>query len=276
MKELIFFNSIYVLQSLRKTELQTGETLFNDLIKRKVDQMNGFQANFFKLENKAAFHSCLSEIIEKVNYGLERPYLHFEVHGCKEGLVFNSGEILTWAELYQYFVLINKPLQNQLFVSLATCFGAYIINAIEPTKKSPFYAFVGPTREVSNSAVEVGFYEYFDVLLNTNDFNEAIEALNSANPGLPVPFICKSSEEVFDQACNLFLKRHENKDFRRKRVQELIDRARKNPILKVKFSKAEMRTHFSKLLKSRYQANGIKELKKHFLFHVDYVEGLTS
>jgi len=275
-KEIIYFNSIYVLQSLKTTELQTEETLFNDLIKRKVDQINGFQANFFRLEDRAGFQSCLSGVIEKVNSGSERPYLHFEMHGCKQGLVLNSGELLSWEELYQYFVLINRPLQNQLFVSLATCFGAFIINAVEPTKKSPFYAFVGPTHEVSNSAVEVGFYEYFDVLLRTNDFNEAIEALNSANPDLPVPFICKLSEEVFDQVCNLFLKRYENKDFRRKRVQQLIDRARKDPSLKMRFSKAEMRTHFSKLLKSRYQTNGIKELKEHFMFWTEQLQGLTD
>jgi hypothetical protein len=78
----------------------------------------------------------LSGTIEKVNTGSERLlYLHFEMHGCREGLMLNSGELLSWEELYQYFVLINSRLQNQLFVSLATCFGAYIINSVDPTKK---------------------------------------------------------------------------------------------------------------------------------------------
>jgi len=42
MEEQIFFDSIYVLQSLKPGEVQTGEALFNDLIKREVEQMPGY------------------------------------------------------------------------------------------------------------------------------------------------------------------------------------------------------------------------------------------
>lgn|GEM_PF-3248542 len=164
---------------------------------------------------------------------------------------------------------------NQLFVSLATCFGPYVINAITPTKRSPFYAFIGPAKEVKVSAVEAGFLDYFQVLFAEKNINLAVEALNASNPDLSSQFICRSSETVFNEACANYLRQFDNKKFKRGKVAEYIKTARTRPELRARFTKQQMRLHYTDLLNSNFQTQNVALLKEYFLFHIDSVPGLT-
>ncbi|MEX8549429.1 MAG: hypothetical protein V5804_17655, partial [Mucilaginibacter sp.] len=197
MKRLITFDSIFVLQSLPEGDKMTGSNLYNDLLSRRVRQMPGFHTEIHDISDKEVFDNLMNQIKIACSNNDIRPYLHFEMHGCKEGIQLSNRELLTWEKLYNYFVKINEILRNQLFVSFATCYGAYIFQVIDPLKRSPMFGFIGPSDQISADNIEIDFYGYFDVLLSTKDFDLAIEALNNTNH--TNKYVFNTSELIFNE-----------------------------------------------------------------------------
>src|SRR5690606_20885054 len=117
------FNKICILQSLDAKERQTGDEVYRVIkhtclkhpIFHSITSLNSSRDLFSALEN-IKLQSTHERII---------PYIHFEIHGAKEGFWMNNNEIIPWEQLKQPLLEINKLTRNNLFVSLATCFGAY-------------------------------------------------------------------------------------------------------------------------------------------------------
>lgn len=267
MTHTIFFNKIYVLESLRVGEDQTGTALYQDLLRYMVEKIEHFSAQLIIINSKVQFFAAIDAIYNEIDPMSCRPYLHFEVHGSKEGLVLNSAELLSWDELYNHFRKINFVLKNQLFISLATCYGAYLFNAIDPTKQSPFFGFVGNSVKIYSEETAVGFYEYFERLLETMDLNAAIDALNGANPELPVPYISVVSESVFQIASGKMNEQSKTRQFKLAKRKELEKMAREDPAIKGRYSKSELKL----LIKDRVNRRDkdLKKIKEYFLFKRD-------
>lgn len=268
MKTEIFFNSIYIIESLLANEPQTGTILYNDLLRYKVKPLEGFRTELFRVKNTVDFENAMQSIFKESNYYGIRPYLHFEIHGCKDGIVLENKDLVTWLELYTYFSRINSILRNQLFISLATCYGGYLFNAIDPLKRAPFFGYVGNTHEVSSFEIEVGFYAYFDTLLSTFDLNQAIDALNKENPQLPYPYIFMVSESIFAIASKKIVQQNGNRGFqlaKRKELEKVIRKA--DPTIRTRFSKAELKALIKKSVRNR--PKDIKKLEAYFLFRSD-------
>lgn len=240
----------------------TGTNLYNDLLNRRVEQIIGFYAELNDISNREEFDKLMNQISLACSPNHMRPYLHFEMHGCTEGLQLNNGELLKWEELYKYFVKINEILKNQLFVSFATCYGAYIFQIIDPTKRSPMFGFIGPTDEIAVDNIEIDFYEYFNVLLSTKDFDLAIEALN--NTDHPNKYVFNTSELIFNQVNQKLLNLYITPVERSNKIDELVKQAWKDSNLKDNYTKKQLRRHFSKELDNRPAF--MEKVKNHFLF----------
>src|SRR5690554_9714 len=127
------FNGIMIIQSLKDDESQTGEWLYNDIVRRLCDREKMIPG-FVNIETKNEFIEGLYETLfeHHQKYGV-RPFLHFEIHGDEEGLLLRKGERVTWSEFGAFTRKINRFLNNELFISLATCKGAHCLKGIDPT-----------------------------------------------------------------------------------------------------------------------------------------------
>jgi hypothetical protein len=67
--------------------------------------------------------------------------------------------------------------RNNLFISLATCYGANFLYIYDLWKECPFYGYVGPISEVDTRDVENSYSAFFEALLDTQNFDFAIQAL---------------------------------------------------------------------------------------------------
>lgn len=252
----ISFNCIYVIESLLKVEEQTGFLLYNDLLRYKAEQSKYFDAELKVVDSKREFYEIFNRINEDVEKRGVRPYLHFEIHGCIKGLVLNNYELVTWDELYCLFLNINILLKNHLYISLATCYGGYLFNAIDPLKKAPFFGFVGTLDTVSSFDLQVGFYEFFETLLSSRDLTAAVSALRNANPDLPVEYISIVSEAIF--------KHVEEKLYMQlityNTVEELI---LENPLIRKMYTKEQLTVHIHKITDE--QIKDIQSFKDYFL-----------
>jgi hypothetical protein len=267
MKQTIFFNTIYVIESLSTGEIKTGTNVFNDLLKYKVMQHEGFNAILLIVNTKAEFIAEINGIYDLTDPQMHRPYLHFEIHGCQQGLVMNSGELVSWVELYSLLVRINEMLRNQLFISLATCYGAYLFNAINPFKRSPFFGFVGNVEQIPNGEIEYAFSEYFATLLDELDLDEAIHALNNANPNTPFPYVSLTSSGLYELLCRKMNAKEKVRIVRLATMKRIEKKYKAVLVAKTKYTKSELRKKIKELYYIRSQS--LIEQGAYFRFESD-------
>jgi hypothetical protein len=197
------FNSIYVIDSLGPEELQTGSELYNDIIRRRLITLDFVTGHYVHVNTRDELFALLAEIKNKVVQGTHFPFLHFEVHGKPEGVVLCSDETVAWNELTGWLRLINIATRNNLFVSLATCHGAYIIGEVLPSEPCPFFACVAPWEKVIAEDVLESFQTFFDFILSVRppekiNFNDAVNYLNLLN-GRAWRYYHYNSELLFEK-----------------------------------------------------------------------------
>lgn len=261
MEQKIWFNKILVIQSLHSNEVQTGANLYNDIIKRRCELcFEDLKSDLINVDTKQKLIDALTSIYQEASKEDMSPYLHFEIHGYIGGFQLNNGEIISWEELYPFISRINVATKNNLFISLASCFGATVLNMIDPVERVPFFAYVGAPSSVYTYEVEKDWTEYFDVLLTTRDFVKAIEALNKDYEG--VKYVYMSSEMFWDSAIKKFLSGFNTRKERRKRHGSLLRRAKKDPQILSQYSHEQISYHLKKEIQNTPQT--IERMKSYF------------
>ncbi len=259
---LIYFNKIYVLQSLNENDRKTGTELHDDIISRRAWRNPNLETEIFEIVN----HDCLiTKLLEIKNECLNRnriPFIHFETHGFKEGILLNSNEKVHWNEILPFISEINRVSKNNLFISVASCFGGYIQFVIDIKKPCPFRGFIGPMSEIFSEDLSVSFTEFFDKLLLTDDFENAISQLNSSNSS-GVQFHYLNSEAFFD----LVLK--QNGDLRRNKRVNILANSFWNqyPNVKTAFGSFDNFKSFVENTDDNTTPQSIERLKRRFLHY---------
>jgi hypothetical protein len=82
------------------------------------------------------------------------PMIHFECHGCRDGLGVANGQLVTWSELREILIEINHSCMLNLVVVLAACNGAHLIKVASKLDRAPFWAIIGPAEEITAGDAE--------------------------------------------------------------------------------------------------------------------------
>lgn len=188
---------MYIIESLKSNETKSGELLYNDLIRWRKIQIDGFDAELVQIQTKQEFFDILERIRKECNLNGVYPIIHFEIHGSQDGLGMASNEMVLWKELYDYLVRINLSIGNNLFMTLAVCQGAYMMQLIKVDNHAPFWGFVGSFDVIYVPDLMARYNEFYDEFLDSKDLNKAIERLHNANPGVPSQYRFINSEMTF-------------------------------------------------------------------------------
>lgn len=134
-----YFNRIAVIQSLAEDELHTGKMLYEDINSHNFAHDIGLDIRLYNVETKKELFDLLSRLTDEARTSDLFPILHVEIHGSsdKTGLVLSSGDFVSWQELKNPFIKLNIETKNNLFIVLAACYGAYLIEIILPTDRTP-------------------------------------------------------------------------------------------------------------------------------------------
>lgn len=203
------FNKIYVIESLNgQEEKLTGEELYNDLLKWKEYQIKDFKAQLIKVDDKKDFFEKIDFIKDECTTKGQYPIIHFEIHGNadKTGLVLNSGELIRWSELYHDLREINSILGNNLFITMAVCYGAYIMELIKADKPSPFWGFIGSFETIEEVDLIIRYNEFYDEFLKSFNLNTAVQRLHDSNPTIPSSYRFINSELTFKNIMSKYFK----------------------------------------------------------------------
>lgn len=213
------FNKIYVIESLPDSETKTGTNLYNDIIRRKLWNLQPYQSELVIINSKLEFLNLFEKVKSEIIDNKIIPFFHFEIHGSPNGFLLRSNERVSWLELHHRFIELNILVNNKIWISLATCYGAYIHSIIQPTDRSPFYGYIGSWEELNIEDLQASFERFFDILLDEFDFLKALNGLNLENPNLPTEYKIGTSKEVFKRVYD----NYEKKFFEPARFQERLD-----------------------------------------------------
>lgn len=225
MNAKISFNRIYVIESLFDEDTKTGQIICEDILKYRALKYSFFSFELFIPDTKEQLLNNLNEIKDSVKNHNWLPYIHFEVHGSKDGIILNSNTQVEWDELFDALQDINIACNNNLFISLATCFGAHMIRIYDRfNEPCPFYGYIGPYDRIGDRDLLYGYSEYFANLLDNREFESAIKALEKTNPLNKGKFSFLNCNVYFDLIIEKVRKDYTDPKMRTLRAKNLVRR----------------------------------------------------
>jgi len=206
--------TIIIIESLFDGEHKTGIELYDDYIRRQIDfNPNKVHLNhqFITVNSKDDFNDYLQYILvnsEYMNHGI---LIHLEMHGSgnRNGLILNNNELLDWKYLNDKFREINIKINDKLFITMATCFGRFILNDIDINQKSPYSGYISSSQEVYPHEIINVFKELFTSLIDKENIIDAYLSTDTNNN----KFYYKDRKRAFSEAYNNFLNQLENKEY---------------------------------------------------------------
>ena len=191
---------IIVIQSLKEKDRKTGEELFNDILRYKPEVNKDVYVKFYNVGNHSEFVEILNKIERDipVNHVLT---LHFETHGCIDGIGLGDDTLVKWGELFSLLRPINIKLSNLLVLIMSMCQGAAISCHIEPTLRCPFRAFVGFEKDMEEGALLEAYTVFYETYNNMLDVLDALRRVNSILPKDSQAWLL-TSEKIFDSVLN--------------------------------------------------------------------------
>ena len=184
---------------------------------------------------------------------------------CKDGLVLKNGELVAWKTLRPSFATLNYNVENNLFISLATCYGAYIFKAVDLLDRIPFAEFIGPVEEIPAGEIEVDWTEYFNILLSKKSFFDAIIGLNGFQTNFRYAFF--TAEQIFDRYSKVYLSAFSSRKERREKVMSLHRRVKEFPGLKEQYTAHQLNDIFKLYVTNQKQV--IERIKDYFMLRSD-------
>lgn len=203
--------NIIVIDSLGKEDGVnfTGETLYNDFIKRRIELTDKKINHYFhKVETSNQFLEILQY------YSTNSPCLqggviiHLEMHGSKnlDGLICADGSLIEWEKSIELFRQINVITCNKLFITMGTCYGRYLYKAVDPYKKSPYSGYISASITVTPEEVYEKFGILFEEIINNKNIVDAYIEMEKTESN----FYYKDSESTFDNAFESILNKIKN------------------------------------------------------------------
>lgn len=257
----INFNRMYIVESLASNERKTGTNIYNDALKYRTQPFlnQSIDAELCDIESKAELLKLFKRINSNISKRNELPYLHFEMHGTEDGMVLKTEEIIKWNEVSHELRKINIACNNNLFVSMSMCYGAYLIRCFDDfSQPCPLYGFVGPLNDIGDRDLEVEYTEYFAKLLDTNNFRIAFEGLQEINTDNQNEYIFLTSGILFDRMIENLTSKSEQVKARK----NLYEAARKNSRFK-SWSDNKLRVKMNQLQRIE-EPKIIEEMKAKF------------
>lgn len=208
MKSTFKFNKIYIIESIDENEEDlTGKQLEDDIIHWKKFSNKTLQSEYLEVKSKDDFFHRLNHIKSECENKQVYPIIHLEIHGSsdKSGLVTKNGQLIKWTDLYHHLIDINSAVGNNLFLTLAVCHGAYLLELIKINNAAPFWGFKGSFDKIYAPDLLARYVGFYDEFLTSFKLGKAIERLEKANPNLPSSYRYINSEETFGKVYQDYL-----------------------------------------------------------------------
>lgn len=201
------FNKIWVIESLPSGEMRTGKNLFENQLENAKQVQQGLVIDFADPITKCELFDALGEIRNEALSGTY-PIIHFDCHGCENGLETASGELVKWDEIREILIEINRSTRLNLMIVIAACNGAHLIKTSTKLDAAPFWAIIGPKKKVSAGHIQDNFGRFYESFLSDLDGDKAINILNEGAGRQDRVYHFLSAAGLFSRAYRAYYSNH--------------------------------------------------------------------
>lgn len=198
------FSRIVIIQSLPAGDSPTGRHL-RDAIEPTAEALRNIPVEFIDARSGCDFWKALDGVHDTVEGVLDYPILHLECHGISDGsgLSLADGTPVTWSELKTPLAKLNHATCCSMFVTLAACYGARLMEALDIQDRSPCWGLLGPSAEVSPADLIGSYSAFFMELLHSANADAAIAALRNS-PACRAHYFIFTAEDMFQNVLRLY------------------------------------------------------------------------
>jgi hypothetical protein len=155
--------------------MKTGRDLFEEVEPMGIASMPAVGAQYWQVWTRAEFLATLREIENEFRVTGMLPLLHIETHGSVGGIGVSEQDGITFAELMEQFIPLNRMSGLHLIVVLAACEGIWGMKMLQPARRAAaFRALIGPEHEIFPEQLAKGYQTFYRGLFSrADDGNEA-------------------------------------------------------------------------------------------------------
>lgn len=198
------FSRIVIIQSLPAGESSTGRQL-RDAIEPTAQFNHDISVEFIDVRTVNDFWTALERVQETTEKTMGYPILHLECHGLSDGTGLSLGDAtpLPWAEVKTALVRLNHATRCNLFVTLAACHGARLVETLDVLGRAPCWGLMGPSGTVSPPDLVGSYSAFFLELLRSEDTVAALHALRDS-PERRARYFLFTAEDMFRRVLQLY------------------------------------------------------------------------
>lgn len=207
------FNKIYILESL-ENETLTGKSLAEDMQTWRYLYANktgiNLEVEYIQALTEPEFIQALNKIKSEAAAGVI-PVVHLEMHGvekpnlpvsCEKYTgIQTAGDLhtISWERLASLLRDINIACHNNLLLTMAVCFGAWLQQRSMLDKEAMVWCTVGSFHKLFNTTILLKYGGFYEKLLCEADFDLAFSEIKKDNPNAPDSLALIDSYMMFRQ-----------------------------------------------------------------------------
>lgn len=198
------FSRIVIVQSLKASESPTGRHL-RDAIEATAEALHHIPVEFIDAQSTNDFWIALDHVRETIETDTDYPVLHLECHGISDGtgISLADGTQVPWCELKTPLAKINQATRCNLFVTLAACHGAKLVDALDTQARAPCWGLLGPSGNVSPTDLKDCYSAFFLELLRSANVEAALSSLRDS-PERRARYFLFTAEGMLKAVCRLY------------------------------------------------------------------------
>ncbi|WP_116811623.1 hypothetical protein [Steroidobacter cummioxidans] len=220
-----WFHKICVIESQHDGELRIGRKLVDGALFVATLKRPELKVEYRNPRSKEELFRVLDLIENEAREQGIYPMLHFECHGCPDGLELGNGDLVGWDSLRDILISINRACRSNLVIAVAACDGAHLIKAATRLERAPFWALIGTEGAIAAGALMDDFDAFYTTLFESLDGDAALAALNRGIRGDSRRYKFLTAAGLFVRAYRRYHERYCIGKGRRARIEDLVSQA---------------------------------------------------
>jgi len=192
------FNKLFILQSLKGDNLQTGTEL-----KNRLDAWNNvrgvvFQVEVFEVHSMQEWNIFWNSVYTSIETCGNIPIIHLEMHGNQQELGIDKGANgrIPLPDVFRCVQKANILSHNNVFLSLAVCMGLNVIRSLSAYGAMPFCGVLGSESTLGNQELLENYTIFYKAFLESLNIDTAHQALQAAGVN-PEKYQLLKPEQIF-------------------------------------------------------------------------------
>ena len=227
MDNKLTFGVVHIVEWLRPEDAKTGLELFGEIEPMGIMSSPEVQVHFWRAKTRSDFVGMLRTFENEFRATGRVPLLHIETHGNTDGIGVSEAEGISWRDLMEELISLNRSTRLNLVIVLAACEGFWGVQMLQLDRRAAaFRGLIGPNRPVSGKEMADGCTAFYRTVFGRLNGDEALKAMNDAVDLNKETFWIVSAETVFKTVYQHYLETKCTSESMGKRIATIDDNLR--------------------------------------------------